>query len=437
MPKFNLYRSLHTTVIGPGGKPVELQIRTWDMHRKAEYGVAAHWKYKEETVFGNRAKTSQTGDGEVQDMAWLRQMVDWQRETEDPAEFLESLRFDLAGADDVYVFTPRGEVVALPMGATPVDFAYAIHTEVGHRTIGARVNGRLVALESALDNGDTVDIFTSKAAEAGPSQDWLKFVQSARARNKIRQWFSKERREAAVETGKDQIARAMRKQGLPLQRLASADTLLTLARDLRYPDLSGLYAAVGQGQVSAQSVIDKLVRSVGGVAGVQEDIAETTLPARAPKPRAPGDSGVEVEGAIDVWVRLSRCCTPVPGDPITGFVTHGHGVSVHRADCVNIRHLTGTQQERLVNVRWAPNEGSVFLVAIQVEALDRTRLLSDVTRVLSDQHVNILSASVTTTRDRVAFSRFTFEMGDPKHLGHVLRAVRAVDGVYDVYRVTS
>jgi len=430
MPKFNMYQSLHTTVIGPGGKPVELQIRTWGMHRRAEYGVAAHWKYKEETVLGSRAKE------DTQDMEWLRQLVDWQRETEDPAEFLESLRFDLAAAE-VYVFTPRGQVVALPQGATPVDFAYAIHTEVGHRTIGARVNGRLVPLESTLDNGDTVEIFTSKAQEAGPSQDWLKFVQSARARNKIRQWFSKERREAAVEAGKDQIARAMRKQGLPLQRMVGSDTLLALARDLRYPDLSGLYAAVGQGQVSAASVIDKLVRSVGGVAGAQEDIAEVTLPAKAPRPRAPGDSGVEVAGAPDVWVRLSKCCTPVPGDDITGFVTHGHGVSVHRADCVNVQHLGDTQQERLVSVHWAPSEGSVFLVAIQVEALDRTRLLSDVTRVLSDQHVNILSATVTTTRDRVAFSRFTFEMGDPKHLGHVLRAVRAIDGVYDVYRVTS
>jgi guanosine-3',5'-bis(diphosphate) 3'-pyrophosphohydrolase len=431
MPKFNMYQSLHTTVIGPGGKPVELQIRTWGMHRRAEYGVAAHWKYKEETVRGNQVK-----DSEAQDMAWLKQLVDWQRETEDPAEFLESLRFDLAAAE-VYVFTPRGQVVALPQGATPVDFAYAIHTEVGHRTIGARVNGRLVALESTLDNGDTVEIFTSKAQEAGPSQDWLKFVQSARAKNKIRQWFSKERREAAVEAGKDQIAKAMRKQALPLQRLASADTLLTLARDLRYPDVSALYAAVGQGQISAQSVIEKLVSSAGGITGAQEDIAETTLPARAPRPHTPGDSGVEVDGAPDVWVRLSRCCTPVPGDDIRGFVTHGHGVSVHRADCVNIAHLSDTQQERLVGVHWAATDGSVFLVGIQVEALDRTRLLSDVTRVLSDQHVNILSATVTTTRDRVAFSRFTFEMGDPKHLGHVLRAVRAIDGVYDVYRVTN
>ncbi len=437
MPKFNMYQSLHTTVIGPGGRSVELQIRTWDMHRRAEYGVAAHWKYKEEvvpatSVFG-RAKDARD---DAQEMAWLRQLVDWQRETEDPAEFLESLRFDLA-VGEVYVFTPRGEVVALPQGATPVDFAYAIHTEVGHRTVGARVNGRLVALESALDNGDTVEIFTSKAPEAGPSRDWLKFVQSPRARNKIRQWFSKERREAAVDAGKDQIARAMRKQSLPLQRLAAADSLLTLARDLRYTDVSALYAAVGEGRVSAQSVVEKLVRSVGGRDGAQEELAEAALPTKAPQPRAPGDSGVEVNGAADVWVRLSRCCTPVPGDEIIGFVTHGHGVSVHRVDCVNLIHLTETQRERMVDVHWSPTEGSVFLVAIQVEALDRTRLLSDVTRVLSDQHVNILSATVTTSRDRVAFSRFTFEMGDPKHLGHVLRAVRAIDGVYDVYRMTS
>jgi GTP diphosphokinase / guanosine-3',5'-bis(diphosphate) 3'-diphosphatase len=430
MPKFNMYQSLHTTVIGPGGKPVELQIRTLGMHRRAEYGVAAHWKYKEETLFSSRSKD------DTQEMAWLRQLVDWQRETEDPAEFLESLRFDLAAAE-VYVFTPRGDVIPLPQGSTPVDFAYAIHTEVGHRTIGAKINGRLVALESTLDNGDTVEILTAKTAEAGPSRDWLKFVQSPRARNKIRQWFSKERREAAVEAGKDQIARAVRKQGLPLQRLAAADTLLTLARDLRYPDVSALYAAVGEGRVSAQSVVEKLVRSVGGLAGAQEDLAEATLPTKAPRPRAPTDSGVEVTGAPDVWVRLSRCCTPVPGDQINGFVTHGHGVSVHRIDCVNLAHLSDTQRERMVEVHWAPTDGSVFLVAIQVEALDRTRLLSDVARVLSDQHVNILSATVTTSRDRVAVSRFTFEMGDPKHLGHVLRAVRAIDGVYDVVRVTS
>jgi GTP pyrophosphokinase len=436
MPKFNMYQSLHTTVIGPEGKPVELQIRTWGMHRRSEYGVAAHWKYKEETIPRGRGGAPSPA---TSDMAWLRQLVDWQRETADPAEFLESLRFDL-GAAEVYVFTPLGEVIGLPSGATPVDFAYAIHTEVGHRTIGARVNGRLVALESTLDNGDTVEIFTSKAQDAAPSRDWLGFVKSARARNKIRHWFSKERREAAAEAGKTAIARMMRKQELPLQRLATGDALLAIATELRYPDVSALYAAVGEGHVSAQSVVGKLVQSVGGAAGAQEDLAETTLPALPARPlrqRTAGDSGVVVEGAADVWARLSRCCTPVPGDEITGFVTRGHGVSVHRSNCVNLRHLLDSEPERLVAVRWSPTEDSLFLVAIQVEALDRTGLLSDVTRSISDQHVNILSASVTTTRDRVAVSRFTFEMGDPKHLGHVLRAVRAIDGVYDVYRVTS
>jgi GTP pyrophosphokinase len=426
MPKFNMYQSLHTTVIGPEGKPVELQIRTWSMHKRAEYGVAAHWKYKEEMASGGAS-----------DMAWLRQLVDWQRETADPAEFLDSLRFDL-GAAEVYVFTPRGEVIALPQGATPVDFAYAIHTEVGHRTIGARVNGRLVALESALDNGDTVEIFTSKATDSGPSRDWLGFVQSPRARNKIRHWFSKERREAAAENGKAAIARTMRKQGLPLQRLATADALNVIAQDLRFTDLTALYTAVGEGHVSAQSVISKLIKSAGGMAGAEEDLAETTLPAKAPRPLpSTGDSGVVVEDSADVWARLSKCCTPVPGDQITGFVTRGNGVSVHRTNCVNLQHLLQSEAERQVSVRWSPREGSQFLVAIQVEALDRTGLLSDVTRTLSDQHVNILSATVATTRDRVAFSKFTFEMGDPKHLGHVLRAVRSIDGVYDVYRVTS
>jgi GTP pyrophosphokinase len=423
-------------VKGPGGKPVELQIRTWTMHRQAEYGVAAHWKYKEEMVF-SRPKN---GRDDGQDMTWLRQLVDWQRETEDPAEFLDSLRFDLA-AGEVYVFTPRGEVVALPQGATPVDFAYAIHTEVGHRTVGARVNGRLVALESTLDNGDTVEIFTSKAPEAGPSRDWLKFVQSPRAKNKIRQWFSKERREAAVDAGKDQIAKVMRKQGLPLQRLTSAEILKSIAADLRYPDLTGLYAAVGEGRISAQSVVTRLVNAVSGAAGAQEDLAEVTpIPTKTPRSarsRTASDSGIEVEGVGDVWVRLSKCCTPVPGDEISGFVTHGHGVSLHRANCVNLEHLSGTQRERMVAVHWAPSDASVFLVAIQVEALDRTRLLSDVTRVLSDQHVNILSASVQTTRDRVALSRFTLEMGDPNHLGDFLSAFRNKDCVYYVYSVTN
>ncbi|MBQ0829700.1 GTP pyrophosphokinase [Streptomyces tagetis] len=447
MPKFNMYQSLHTTVIGPNGKPVELQIRTFDMHRRAEYGIAAHWKYKQEAVAGaSKVRTdvpkSPAGkagkdNAAINDMAWLRQLLDWQKETEDPGEFLESLRFDLS-RNEVFVFTPKGDVIALPAGATPVDFAYAVHTEVGHRTIGARVNGRLVPLESTLDNGDLVEVFTSKAAGAGPSRDWLGFVKSPRARNKIRAWFSKERRDEAIEQGKDAIVRAMRKQNLPIQRILTGDSLVTLAHEMRYSDISALYAAIGEGHVSAQNIVQKLVQALGGEEAATEEIDEAVPPARGRgrKRRTSADPGVVVKGVEDVWVKLARCCTPVPGDPIIGFVTRGSGVSVHRSDCVNVDSLS-REPERILEVEWAPTQSSVFLVAIQVEALDRSRLLSDVTRVLSDQHVNILSAAVQTSRDRVATSRFTFEMGDPKHLGHVLKAVRGVEGVYDVYRVTS
>jgi GTP pyrophosphokinase len=442
MPKFNMYQSLHTTVIGPQGKPVELQIRTFGMHRRAEYGIAAHWKYKQEVA----AASGRTRDGAApaggldeatSDMVWLRQLLDWQKETGDPGEFLESLRFDLS-ASEVFVFTPKGDAIALPSGSTPVDFAYAVHTEVGHRCIGARVNGRLVPLESQLGNGDLVEIFTSKAPGAAPSRDWLSFVASPRARNKIRQWFSKERREEAIEGGKEALTRTLRKQGLPLQRLFTGESLVTLAHELRYPDISALYAAIGEGHVSAQSIVTKLVRALGGEEGATEDLAEATTPAPRTRrrPRLAGDPGVVVKGVENVWVKLSRCCTPVPGDPVVGFVTRGSGVSIHRTDCGNVESLSA-EPERIVEVEWAPTSSSVFLVAIQVEALDRSRLLSDVTRVLSDQHVNILSASVTTTRDRVATSRFTFEMGETKHLGHVLKAVRGVPGVFDVYRVTS
>ncbi len=277
MPKFNMYQSLHTTVIGPEGKAVEIQIRTHTMHRRAEYGVAAHWKYKEDgTAPVSGAKEGETGP--INDMAWLRQLLDWQKETADPGEFLDSLRFEI-NAREVYVFTPKGEVVALPAGATPVDFAYAVHTEVGHHCIGGRVNGRLVPLESTLENGDVVEVLTSKADGAGPSRDWLTFVKSPRARNKIKQWFSKERREEAIETGKDAIARAMRKEGLPLQRLLTVDTLTGLASELRYQDIDALYAAVGEGHVSAQHVVGRLVASLGGEEGLRR-----TSPRPPPRP---------------------------------------------------------------------------------------------------------------------------------------------------------
>ncbi|WP_249714426.1 RelA/SpoT family protein [Rhizomonospora bruguierae] len=430
MPKFNMYQSLHTTVIGPTGKPVEMQIRTYAMHRTAEFGIAAHWKYKEQkgaTIVGPPAH--------IDEMTWLRQLLDWQREAADPSEFLDALRFDLS-SQEVYVFTPKGDVIPLPTGSTPVDFAYAVHTEVGHKCIGARVNGKLVPLESTLSNGDVIEIFTSKSDTAAPTQDWLGFVKSPRARTKIRQYFNKERREEAIETGKEAIVKAMRKQGMPLQRLLTSDALMTIARDLHLADVSALYAAVGDNQVSAQSVVQRLMAGYGGEEGAVEDIAETAMATRPPRQGQASDPGVVVRGVDDVWIKLARCCTPVPGDAVFGFVTRSGGVSVHRDDCLNAQDLK-KQPERMVEVSWKPTSASTFLVAIQVEALDRHKLLADVTRVLSDERVNILSATVTTTRDRVAVSRFSFEMADPKHLGHLLATVRKVDGVFDAYRVTS
>ncbi len=423
MPKFTMYQSLHTTVMGPQGKPVEVQIRTHEMHRQAEYGIAAHWRYKESS------KTA------PDDFAWLRQLLEWQRETEDPDEFLDSLRFDLAG-QEVYVFTPKGAVIALPTGSTPVDFAYSVHTDVGHRCVGARVNGKLVPLESTLNNGDVVEIFTSKAERAGPSRDWLNFVQSARAKSKIKGWFSKERRDEHTEQGKEAIVRGMRKQGLPLQRLMTAQSMAALAADLRFPDLSALYAAVGENKIGATTVIQRLLQLQGGVEGALEDLSEATTPnrLRARKGLPSGDPGVEVKGTADVLVKLAKCCTPVPGDAIIGYVTRGSGVSVHRADCSNAVALMA-QEDRTVDVSWAPRTSGVYLVNIQVEAIDRARLLSDITRALSDQQANILSAAVTTTRDRVALSKFTFEMSDPRHLSAVLRSIRSIDGVYDCYRI--
>jgi guanosine-3',5'-bis(diphosphate) 3'-pyrophosphohydrolase len=429
-PKFNLYQSLHTTVIGPKGRAVEIQIRTHDMHQRAEYGVAAHWKYKERM---NSGRTTDAQSADETDMAWLAHISDWQAETADPGEFLDSLRFEI-GAKEVYVFTPKGRVIGLPSGATPVDFAYAVHTEVGHRTMGAKVNGRLVPLESELSSGDVVEVFTSKNPDSGPSKDWLTFVKSPRARNKIRQWFTKERRDEAIEQGRDAIARAMRKQNLPLQKLMSQESFAEVAALLRYDDVSSLYAAVGEGHVSTQSVLEKVVALVRDVD--EGDEPDLPIPVRSrPLPRN-SDSGVLVRGAPDILVKLARCCTPVPGDEIVGFITRGSGVSVHQANCHNVQSLM-REPERMIDVEWAPSSKSLFLVQIQIEALDRAGLLSDVTRVLSEHHVNILSANVSTSTDRLALSRFVFEMGDTTHLDRVLNAVRRIDAVYDVYRVSD
>jgi GTP pyrophosphokinase len=430
-PKFNLYQSLHTTVMGPKGRPVEIQIRTQEMHQRAEFGVAAHWKYKEQV---NGKSAGGPGPQSDTDMAWLAHISDWQAETADPGEFLDSLRYEI-GAKEVYVFTPKGRVIGLPTGATPVDFAYAVHTEVGHRTMGSKVNGRLVPLESTLTTGDVVEVFTSKNPDSGPSQDWLNFVRSPRARNKIRQWFTKERRDEAIEQGRDAIARAMRKQNLPLQKLMNQDSFAEVAALLRYEDVSALYAAVGEGHVSTQSVLEKVVASLQSI----EESDSTDLPV-APRSHNQtlrhSDSGVLVRGAPDILVKLARCCTPVPGDSIVGFVTRGSGVSVHQTSCHNVASLL-KEPERMIDVDWAPTSKSLFLVHIQIEALDRSGLLSDVTRVLSEHHVNILSATVNTSSDRLALSRFVFEMGDATHLDRIFNAVRRIDTVYDVYRVSD
>jgi GTP diphosphokinase / guanosine-3',5'-bis(diphosphate) 3'-diphosphatase len=431
MPKFNMYQSLHTTVLGPEAKPVELQIRTDDMHRRAEYGVAAHWKYKE----GKGAALPVKGADDAGELIWVRQLLDWQRETADPSEFLDSLRFEI-NSNEVYAFTPRGDVISLPQDSTPIDFAYAIHTEVGHKTIGARVNGRLVPLESSLANGDVVEIFTSKAENAGPTRDWLTFVRSPRARNKIRHYFTRERREESVESGKEMLARQLRKGGLPLQRLLTLEHLTAVAGFFKLTDVSALYAAVGEGTVGPQAVVNRLIIVEGGDETVADEINEDRVVTgrRRRSSGGAGDCGIRVIGASDLLVKLAKCCTPVPGDDILGFVTRGSGISVHRVDCSNVENLR-SEPERLTPVEWAPNAKSSFLVAIQIEALDRNRLLSDITRALSDQHVNILSAALNTSKDRICRARFTFETADPTHLDHVLRAVRGVPAVYEAYRI--
>ena len=419
MPKFNLYQSLHTTVIGPAGKPIEMQIRTREMHQRAEWGVAAHWAYKDGSPSA--------------DIDWLNRIIDWQAEVSDPAQFMQSLKTDLE-QDEVFVFTPKGRVVTLPLGSTTVDFAYAVHTEVGHACIGAKVNGRLVSLDHQLSSGDTCEIFTSKVETAGPSQDWLGFVASPRARNKIRQWFSRERRLDMIEQGRDELAEELRREGLPVQRMWSSDQLKAVIAEYSYVDLDALLAAIGEHHVSGRSVAQRVARGFRG-----GDDAEQ-LPATVLRPRrhrTQSDKvGVHVEGLDDVLVRLANCCTPVPGDEIIGFVTRGRGVSVHRADCANAVSLMSDHATRLIEVDWdGQRSGSVFRAGVEVVALDRSRLLRDVANALSDHHVNIVACDTATGNDRVAKMRFEFELADPNHLAAVLRTIKSIDAVYDAYRL--
>lgn len=430
-PKFGVYQSLHTTVMGDGGKPLEVQVRTHEMHYNAEFGIAAHWRYKE-------TKGKNSGEqAEIDQMAWMRQLLDWQKEAADPNEFLDSLRYDLT-SKQIFVFTPKGDVVNLPVDSTPVDFAYAVHTEVGHRCIGAKINGKLVALESKLKSGDRVEIFTSKDQNAGPSRDWQDFVVSPRAKAKIRQWFAKERREEYLEVGRDALATEVQRGGLPMHRLFTAQSMKQVATELHYPDVDALYTAIGSGSISAAHVANRLIAAFGDT----ED-AENTLVSRTPfselvssKSQVTDKNGILVEGSPDVMAKLAKCCMPVPGDEIFGFVTRGGGVSVHRTDCTNADSLRN-EPERLINVQWASECGSVFAATLQLEALDREGLLMDLTRVINEQRVQVVAMSSHASDDHVATVRFTFSVSDTKQLGSLMTQLRNTEAVFDVYRVTS
>ena len=417
-PKFNLYQSLHSTVVGFEGKPVEVQIRTLAMHRRAEFGIAAHLGYK-------------SGELSPADADWLQRVAELDEDESDPVRFLAALKDDLE-QDEVYVFTPKGRVIALPSQSTPVDFAYAIHTEVGHRCIGARVNGRLVPLDTALRSADTVEIFTSKAEEAGPSQDWLRFARSSRARTKIRQHFSRERREDALEEGRGELTRELRRGGLPVASILASDALAKVAEDLSLDGVEALLVAIGSSQQSAQSVVQRLHRELtGDVEQMPTTVTRRGIGHRSSRRGA----GVFVEGIDDLVVHLARCCTPVPGDQIMGFVTKTRGVSVHRTDCSNAAALAVEHRDRTVEVEWDQSARGTYVATVEVQAFDRNRLLADVGQAVSEAHLNIIGARTQTTSDRVSTMAFDVELAEPEHLGALIASLRALDGVFDAYRV--
>ena len=409
MPKINLYQSLHTTIIGPDGKPLEVQIRTVEMHRRAESGIAAHWRYKE-------------GDIDA------RSLIDPESFDEDPEEFLDNLKMDLY-LDEVFVLTPGGDVKELPKGATPVDFAYAVHTEVGHRCVGAKVNGRLVPLSTRLDSGDIVEIITSNSPDAGPSRDWQKFARTGKAKTKIKHWFQRERRDQAIADGKDQIQTLFKKEAPELSASEQAAHLDAIAEELGQRDGAALQVGVGEGNVSMDSLTVRLRRRLEPE--TDDDLFQPT------RRRRPSESAhVDVEGQDDMLVQLAQCCAPVPGDSIVGYVTVGRGVSVHRADCTNVASLTA-RRERTVEVSWPTDVIGAFVVWIQVEALDRARLLRDVTSVVSDTGGNITASSTNTNEDRVAILRYEVELSDPSQLPRLLTDIRGVDGVFTAFRLAN
>ena len=427
MPKFNMYQSLHTTVMSNEGKLLEIQIRTREMETIAEYGVAAHWMYKHGLK-----------DSQVDRLAWLKSVMEWQKETTDATEFMESLKGELV-ADEVYVFTPKGDVVSLPSGATPIDFAYHVHTEVGHRTVGARVNDRIVPLDSELVSGDRVEIITGKSTK--PSRDWLAVVQSGRARNKIRQFFNKADREDNLSLGREKVYSLLKKQ-----RIEKVPSPLweEVAKSTNSQSIDDMFAAVGLGALSAENVAHRVMEKVQ-TRGEEEQEPRSGgehTPALVPLPLPDSDgetdseTGVRVVGSSGILTRLARCCSPMPGDDIVGYVSLGRGVVVHAAGCTNARALKARDPDRFVEVEWAQTTGRLFTVELLVEALDRMGLLKDVTSTISDAGVNILSARVDTIEDRTALSRFAFKAASLPHVEEVIRKIRSIPDVYDVRRVS-
>ena len=416
-PKFNLYQSLHTTVIGPRGKSVEVQVRTQEMHRRAEFGVAAHWSYKE--------------GASGREIAWMQRLADVEEEEADPIAFLEALKLDLGG-DEVYVFTPKGRVIALVEGATTIDFAYAVHTEVGHHCVGAKVNGRLVPLETVLHSADVVEIVTSKNDSSGPSRDWLNMVASSRAKSKIRQWFQRERREDAIEGGREELTKALRREGLPIATSLSSSALDAVISSMNLEDLDALFMAIDSNQISALAVVQRLSRELHG--GDAEQLPTTVTRAPRANRTARRSAGVYVEGLDDVMIHLARCCSPVPGDPIMGFITQGRGVSIHRDDCSNAVALAHRLGERIIDVEWDGSTGGQYRAVLEVMAFDRSRLLLDVSKIVAEYHLNIISSSTTTSGSRIVRMVFDVELADPAHLSSLLAALKSVDGVFDAFR---
>jgi GTP diphosphokinase / guanosine-3',5'-bis(diphosphate) 3'-diphosphatase len=420
MPKFNMYRSLHTTVIGPEGKPLEIQLRTIDMHDTAEYGIAAHWLYK-----GSRGKK----DGAEQ-LAWMQQLADWQREEPDAHELKRA--FPELASDEVYVYTPKGELKNLPAGSTPIDFAYSVHTDVGHRTVGAKINGRIVPLHYRLQTGDFVEILTSKQAGRGPSRDWLSLAVSSRARNKIRQWFTRESREETEQRGRETLETNLKQHNLPYKKLAGSQLLAQVIREMGFKKAEDFYLALGSGKLQVSQVVNKLLQRLK----TEEGIVEETVPVK-PKAReavASGNFGIVVPGVEDVLVRLAKCCTPVPGDAIAGYISLGKGITIHRQDCPNVKSLK-RNPERFTDVAWDGGASQSFRVQIAVVSWDRPRLLEDVARTFAEHGANIVEYG-GHVQDQMAKNWYVAEVGDIKALRGLLNALRNVDAVFDAFRVT-